>query len=93
MKRRKFDKLPPPFTMTIPASHEFFKIQDELPNQTARGHLTSDHLVWKLAVTAEHQADYKRRKISDRELQALKEYRRAFGLPELPPKQTQTPKC
>lgn len=78
-------KLKPPFEMTRPALHEWLKLQDEMPNGTARGRITADWEVFKLGVTAEHQAEWKRNR-HRADVETLQRYRQDFGLPALPPR-------
>ena len=84
MPKGKNRKLNPPFELNLGALNEWWALQDEVGG-TFRGLGLSEQKIWKLAVIAEHSHDWRRRRIADKYLFTLREYRAELGLPELPP--------
>ena len=82
MPRRK-STLPPPFTLPGYAVNTWLDLQQELGGIRGKGYTTAQ--IWKLATTAQHQAQFKRGEIDAAMLANLKRTRAAFGLPEIPP--------
>ena len=84
MPKRNNRKLTPPFPLNQGQFDEWLALQDEFPNGTFRGQGFTESQIWKLAVIAEHQFDWRRRRIEEKYLFTLREYRGQFGLPPLP---------
>lgn len=83
MKRRN-NKLHPPFPLSPHALDEWHALQDEMGG-TFRGLGLSEHKLWKLAVLAEHQADWRRGRIDPKFVDVLRYDRPKCGLPAFPP--------
>ena len=76
----------PPFPMNSGVHREWVLLQQELGGIRGKGF--SDHQVWKLAIIAEHQADWRRGHIEPKYYITMQEYRQQFGLPPLPKVET-----
>ena len=77
-------KLAPPFELNSAAMWQWNELQDEFGG-TFRGKGFTAAQIWKLAVVAEHQADWRRNHIEPKYFDTMKIYRHQFGLPPLPP--------
>lgn len=84
MPKRINRKLASPFELSPEALREWWALQDEAGG-TFRGLGLSEYKIWKLALLAEHAADWRRRRIDNKMLDVLRYDRQKFGLPPLPP--------
>lgn len=74
----------PPYELEKPVAGMFGGLVQEL-RQHGRARFTGPEL-WRMASIADLTWHWKRRRLEDVDIQTLKRYRAAFGLPELPPK-------
>ncbi|TQE92779.1 MAG: hypothetical protein FKY71_19155 [Spiribacter salinus] len=72
--------LRPPFRLPNLAGDQFRKLQLEIGGLWGKG----THAVWRVALMAQHQADFIRGRLDDELTGELKRYRRELDLPELP---------
>ena len=80
MKRRS---VKPPFEMNDAAVWQWHELQQELGGIRGKGY--AEWEIFRLAVLAEHQADFRRGHICDKHLRTMQDYREYFGLPPMPP--------
>ena len=72
--------LPPPFRLPGLAGDQFRKLQIEIGGIAGQG----TQRVWRVALMAEHQAQFIRGKLPGELIDELKCYRQELGLSELP---------
>lgn len=72
--------LPPPHRLPALAGDQFRKLQIEIGGLWGKG----EHTVWRVALMAQHQADFIRGRLDEELPTAMRRYRAEFELPELP---------